>query len=62
VHFAPAACVTLAEFNKEDRPVMIALPIDGRNFLLPGINPDENSGPDKGMQGVIIHADVSVSR
>ena|ERR1022692_992399 len=60
--FAPTAHVTLAEFNEEDRPVMIAVPIQDRNFLLARINPDKSSGPDKRVQSVVVHPDISVER
>jgi hypothetical protein len=33
----------LAEFNEENGPVMIAMPVYGRDFLLAGINPDKGS-------------------
>src|ERR1700677_4664399 len=42
MHFAPTADVALAEFHEKDGPVMIAMPIDHRNFFLPGINPDKS--------------------
>jgi hypothetical protein len=42
MHFAPTAHIALTEFNEENGPVMIAMPIHGRNFLLTGINPDKN--------------------
>jgi hypothetical protein len=42
VHFAPGAHVTLTEFDEEDWTV-IAMPIDGRNFLLPRVNSNEGS-------------------
>src|ERR1700722_47556 len=62
MHFAPTAYVTLAEFNEENGPVMLAMPIDGRNLLLAGINPDKSSRPDERVQGVVVHADVSIKR
>jgi PAS domain S-box-containing protein len=40
VHFAPSAHVTLTEFDEEDWTV-IAMPIDGRYFLLPRVNSNE---------------------
>ena len=37
-----AKYVALAEFNEKDGPVVIAMPSDGGNFFLPGINPDKS--------------------
>src|ERR1700687_992261 len=62
MHFAPTAYVALAEFNEKDGPVMIAMPIDGGNFFLAGINPDKSSRPDKRVQRIVVHADISVQR
>jgi hypothetical protein len=40
MHFAPGAHVTLTEFDEKDWTI-IAVPVNGGNFLLPGINSNE---------------------
>ena len=42
MHFAPTAYVALAEFHEKNGPVMIAMPVDDRNFFLAGINPNKS--------------------
>ena len=62
MHLAPTAYVAFAEFNEKDGPVVIAMPGDRRNFFLPGIDPHKSSRPDKRVQRIVVHADVSVKR
>jgi hypothetical protein len=57
MHFAPGAHVTLTEFDEKDWTI-IAVPVNGGNFLLPGINSNERSRPDDRVQVVVIHSDI----
>jgi hypothetical protein len=41
--FAPSANVMLAEFHEEDRPIMVAVPTEGRNLLLARVDAHERS-------------------
>ena len=62
MHFAPTAHVALTQFDEKDRPIMIAVPMHGRNFLLARIDSNERAGTDERVQGVVVHSDVSVQR
>src|SRR5450755_753610 len=61
MHFTPGAHVALTELDEEDWTV-IALPIDGKNFLLAGVNSNERSRADDRVQSVVIYSDISVER
>src|SRR6516164_2507915 len=59
VALTPGAYVFIAQLEKEDRAVVITMPLH-LDLLLPGIDLNERARAHTGMQRVVLHADVAI--
>jgi hypothetical protein len=60
IEFAPTADVAIAEFEEEDRAVEVVMPIYGWDRPLPGIDLDEGTGANNGVESAVLHSNVAV--
>ena len=60
MQFAPAAYIAIAEFKEKDWTVMLVMPIHWWDRSLSGIDPDEGTGANNGVERMVLHSDVAV--
>ena len=51
---APAAAVSLANFDEVKRPLILVVPAGVLNFLAVGINQDQASGPEQWFHSSVV--------
>ena len=60
MQFAPTAYIAIAEFKEKDWTVMLVMPIHWWDRSLPGIDLNEGTGANDGVERVVLHSDVAV--
>src|SRR5262245_55159842 len=61
LRLAPAAGVTIPQFNEEDGPLVLIAPGDRLRFVLTGVNLHKRTRADQRVHGEIVEADVAVA-
>ena len=60
VQFTPTADVAIAKFEEKNRAVKVVMPIYGRDGSLPGVDLDEGTGANDGVECAVLHSNVAV--
>src|SRR5262245_4670218 len=60
LRLAPAAGVTIPQFNEEDGPLVLIAPGDRLRLVLAGVNLHKRTRADQRVHGEIVEADVAV--
>jgi hypothetical protein len=60
IQFTPTADIAIAKFEEKDRAVKVVMPIYERDGSLPGIDLDEGTGANDGVECAVLHSNVAV--